>query len=285
MAGLSTLVDEFSTGSVPDSGRWPTTYGDSVTVSGGQLLISCTTNFAGCISVANHTFDSVSVEAFPPALNGASSDCYGTIMVFSDAQADGTSVGFYISRIDGLIYAVNWSGFFDGSAVSETYNATNHAWLHCRYTGSAVIWERSATLTGTRTTMRTLNSPPAWITASDIGLYFDTHRDAGSNNNYAIGAVNPPTTVTGTAAAPLGALTATAAGGPSTPGTAVAALGALTATAAGSPATAGTAAAPLGSLTATASGTPSDPPAAPRFPVVPLPMTVWFAPGADPVSP
>lgn len=285
MANLSTLVDEFSTGSVPDSGRWPTTYGDSVTVSGGQLLISCTTTFAGVTSAVNYTFDSVTVEPFPPALNSASSDCYGTIMVFSDAEADGTSVGFYINRIDGLIYAVNWVGYSDGSAASETYNATNHAWLHVTYTGSAVVWERSATLTGSRTTIRTLNSPPSWITASDIGLYFDTHRDSGTNNNYAIGAVNPPTDVTGTAAAALGALTATAAGGELVSGAGVAALGALTATAAGGPTTTGTAAAALGALTATAAGTPSAAPSVPRFPAAPLPMTIWFAPGADPVSP
>lgn len=65
------------------------------------------------------------------------------------------------------------------------------------------------------------------------------------------------TEVTGTAAAPLGGLTATASGDSFTPvtGTAAAPLGALTASASGTRAVLGAAAAPLGALTAAATGT------------------------------
>jgi hypothetical protein len=64
-------------------------------------------------------------------------------------------------------------------------------------------------------------------------------------------------TVTGTATANLGGITATAAGTRRTAGTAAANLGALTATALGDRTVYGTAAASLGALTATAAGTPT----------------------------
>lgn len=257
MAGLSTLSDEFSSGSAPNPTLWPVTYGDSVTVAGGQALISCTTNFAGMVSAVTYTFDSISVQVTPPPKNGASADCYGAVMVFSDAQADGTTLGFYIDMIPAtpVLYSVVWSGFFDAGAASVNYNATNHAWLHVTYNGSTIVWESSLTFAGARTTLRTMSSGlPGWITATDMGLYFDTHRDAGTGNNYAISAVNPLVAVTGTAVSNLGALTATATGLVTHTGTAAANLGALTATVTGTVIPAPKAVASLGTLTATATG-------------------------------
>lgn len=64
-------------------------------------------------------------------------------------------------------------------------------------------------------------------------------------------------TVTGTAAANLGGLAATAAGTPKVAGTATASLGGLAATATGMPSVAGSATAALSALTATATGTAS----------------------------
>lgn len=256
MAGLSTLSDEFSSGSVPNPTLWPTTFGDPITVSGGQALIPCTTNPTGMSSATIYTFDTISVEPFPPAQNGASSECFGTVMVYSAAEADGETVGFYIDRVAGILYSVVWSGFFDPGASSVTYNAANHAWLHVTYNGSTIVWESSLTFSGTRTTLRTMSSGlPSWIAASDMGLYFDTRRDSGTNNNYAIGAVNPVVAVTGTAVANLGALTATATATVTHTGTAVANLGALTATVTGTVIPAPKAVADLGALTATATST------------------------------
>jgi len=80
----------------------------------------------------------------------------------------------------------------------------------------------------------------------------------GNTNNYAVIALRPAAgggTVTGAAAALLGALAATAVGTPTTFGTAASALGGLTATAVGVPTTFGTAASTLGVLAATAAGT------------------------------
>jgi hypothetical protein len=82
---------------------------------------------------------------------------------------------------------------------------------------------------------------------------------SGNTNNFIAWAVKPAAagggSVSGTAVAALGGLTATAAGTPTTFGTAASALGSLTATAAGTPTTFGAAASTLGALTATAAGT------------------------------
>lgn len=69
-------------------------------------------------------------------------------------------------------------------------------------------------------------------------------------------AADVASTVTGTASAAFGALTAAASGTPTVTGTAAASFGALTAAASGTPTVRATAAASFGALTATASGTP-----------------------------
>src|SRR5688500_2661718 len=132
MAGLSTLVDTFEDGTVNGT-LWPTQYGTAVTETGGRLRMTCDTTFAGCASATIYTLDSFTVEPFPPALNSAPADCYGTVMAKSAAQADGTTVGFFIDRITGNMHCVIWSGFFDAGAATVTYNATNHAFLHFTY--------------------------------------------------------------------------------------------------------------------------------------------------------
>jgi hypothetical protein len=211
MAGLSTLSDTFETGSVPDPAKWPTVYGTSVTVTGGRLRKSCDTSYAGIQSASIYTFDSWTTEPFPPAQAGATTDAYHALMCKSFAAPDGSSVGYFIDRVLGQMHCVIWVGYFDAGAVTLTYNATNHAWLHCRYTGSQIIWESSLTLTGTRTVLRTASGGaiPAYIGASDFFWYADTHRNNGSNNFAELGAFNPPTAIvtSGTARA-----TATATG-------------------------------------------------------------------------
>jgi hypothetical protein len=202
VAGTSTLSDDFSGASL-NTTRWPIAYGTSVTLTGGRLRISCDTTYAGVQSDDVYTLDSFSAEPFPPALASAPADCYGTVMAQSTAQPAGTTVGFFIDRVAGILHCVVWSGYFDAGAASVTYNATNHAWLHFTYNGSTFVWQSSLTQTGTRTTLRTMSSSlPAWRNNADFSVYFDTHRDGGTSNFYEIGAINPSTAhpTTGTAA-------------------------------------------------------------------------------------
>jgi hypothetical protein len=170
---------------------------------------------------------------------------------------------------------------------STTYNATNHAWLRVGEVGGNIRWEYSSDGT-TWNTQTTLANP---FSGDTVGIpYIMVGTDAGEASTTTLqvddySTWTAVTEVTGTAVAPLGGLSATAVGGPVTTGAAVAVLGALTATAAGGPVTTGTAVAALGALTATATGTPSAAPSVPQFPIIPLPMTIWYAPGANPVSP
>jgi hypothetical protein len=212
MAGLSTLTDTFTDGTI-NATLWPITFGSSVTETGGRCRLACDTGFSGIASDDIYTFDSFSVQSFPPAQAGATSECYLTHMAQSTSEnptdSEGISIGFYIDRVAGLIYCVNWSGFFDVDAVSETYNATNHAWVQVIRNPASIVWRRSAD-GATWTTMRTMSSGiPAWVANTDIRYYSDTHRSDGTDNFAEIDNVNQVVALSSTGLAVL-AVTASA---------------------------------------------------------------------------
>jgi hypothetical protein len=184
---LTALVDNFDDNTI-DTVKWPGNYG-TVSETGGRARISCDTSYNAYVSAATYSFDSMLCRAYPAAAAGASSNAYLSILVYSTGQAAGTDIGFTIDTVPGTLSLLNWSGYYDPSAVTLTYDPTNHAWLRLAISGPNVIWQTSPD-GSTWTTQRTL-ATPAWLSAAtDCRLYFEAHRDSGTTNYSEIDNVN-----------------------------------------------------------------------------------------------
>lgn len=279
-----TVVDNFDDNSI--SGDWDNWGLGQVTESSQRLNLSTTTSAAyyGIQRVSTLDINESYVGTRTVSAGNQSLASYNAYPIAVQFSANNDA---YWVIAGGVIACWTTVGGTGTLRSSTTYNATNHAWLRVGEVGGNIRWEYSSDGT-TWNTQTTLANP---FSGDTVGIpYIMVGTDAGEAStttlqvdDYSTWAA--VTEVTGTAVAPLGGLSATAAGGPVTAGTAVAGLGALTATAAGGPTTTGTAVAALGALTATATGTPSAAPSVPQFPIIPLPMTIWYAPGANPVSP
>ncbi|MET0521477.1 MAG: hypothetical protein ABW156_05800 [Jiangellaceae bacterium] len=177
-AGLSTVTDDFNNDTI-NTAVWGT-YG-TATETGGRARLSCDTGYSGWITNPVYTFDSAYLRLYPPAAGGATTECYTMFGVHSDAAADGTDLGFYLDVRTGTLYFVSRVGYFDSGATSASYDATNHAWMRVRESGSNTLWETSPD-GSTWTTQRTL-ATPAWLdTATDVQAYVESHRNNGTND-------------------------------------------------------------------------------------------------------
>lgn len=257
----SSHTDDFND-NVFDFGKWPNSYG-AVDEVGGRARIPCTSGYAGVATAAIYAFDQVFAQLFPPALNGATTECYLSMLVQSGKQntaVPGTDIGAYVDRVGGTINFINWAGFFDPNTVTITYDPVAHAWVRMRMLSGQLLWE-TAPDGLTWTIRRTLESPPAWLINTDMQLFFESHRSDGTSNFAEADYFNvaPVSTVSGTISDTLGGLTAPATGVPTVTGSITDTLGGLTAPATGLRTVAGTVTTTLGALTANATGTRTTP--------------------------
>jgi hypothetical protein len=300
-----TVVDNFDDNSI--SASWDNWGGGQVTESSQRLNLATTTGagYYGIQRVSTLDINESYVGVHIISAGNQSLTSYGAYPIA--IQLSTNNDAYWVISNGNIMCWTTVAGSGTQRATA-TWNATTYAWVRVGEVGGNIRWEYSSDGT-TWNTATTLANPfsgdtvgiPYIMVGTDSGEASTTTLQVDDYSTWAavtevtgtavanLGALTGtaagiPTTL-GTAAATLGALTAAAAGGPTESGVAVAALGTLTATAAGGPTTSGTAAAALGALTAAASGTDAPPPSVPQFPAAPLPMTVWFAPGADPVSP
>jgi len=258
-----TVVDDFSDNSI--SGDWSNWGGGQVTESSQRLNLATTTSAAYYGIQRTNTLD-INESYVGTRIVSAGNQALTSYNAYPIAIQLSTNNDIYWIVSNGNISCWTTVAGTATQRSSTTYNATNHAWLRIGEVGGNIRWEYSAD-GNSWNTQTTLANPFSGDTVGIPYIMVGTDGAEGSTTTLQVDDYSTWTAaveVTGVAAAPLGTLTATAAGGPTTTGTAVAALG---------------------SLSAAASGAPSAAPVAPRFPVVPLPMTVWYAPGADPVAP
>lgn len=253
----SSHADDFND-NVFDWVKWPNSYG-AVDEVGTRGRLPCTTGYSGIATQAKYSFDQVFAQLFPPALAGATSECYLSFLVQSAKQntaVPGTDIGTYIDRVGGTINFINWVGFFDPDTVTITYDPVAHAWVRMRMLSGQLLWE-TAPDGATWTIRRTLETPPAWLINTDMQLFFECHRSDGTANFAEVDNFNVPpfSTVAGSISDTLGGLTAPAAGTRTVTGSIADALGGLTAPAVGTRTVPGSISGTLGGLTAPATGT------------------------------
>jgi hypothetical protein len=204
MANTSTVVDNFDDNSI-NTGIWAGNYG-TPSETGGRARITCDTGYSAYATGTVYTWDDVYAQLFPPALASATSECYLEMLLYSAGQAAGTDVGFYIDQTAGQFYCVSRTSFFDGSASPITYSGTTHAWMRILKSGSNILFQTAPDGT-TWTTRRTL-AAPAWLTAAtDLQIFFECHRNNGTNN---FGEVDNVNTLGVAASATRGPLVVTA---------------------------------------------------------------------------
>jgi hypothetical protein len=254
----SSHTDDFDDNSF-DWVKWPNSYG-AVAEVGGRARVPTTTSYSGLATQAKYSFDQVFARWWPPALNGGTFDCYFAFFVQSAKQntaVPGTDVGVIIDVVNNTLSFINWVSFSDANTVAIPYDPVAHAWFRLRMASGQLLYE-TAPDGLTWTVRRTLEQPPTWLINSDMQLFFESHRGDGTTNFAEVDSFNIAPSggaVSGTAAANLGGLTATALGVRSSLGATTTNLGGLTATAVGVRSVTATATADLGGLSATGAGT------------------------------
>lgn len=179
MANTSTIVDNFDDNSI-NTGIWSANYG-TPSETGGRARITCDTGYSAYATGNSYTWDDTYAQLFPPALASATVECYQTMLLYSALQPGGTDVGFYIDQTAGVFYCVSRTGYFDGTASPITYSGTTHAWMRILKSTTNILFQTAPDGT-TWTTRRTL-AAPAWLTAAtDLQLFFECHRNNGTNN-------------------------------------------------------------------------------------------------------
>lgn len=179
-AGISTLVDNFNDNAVA-SPPWSANYG-SATETGGRARVPNSTTFAGYQSGNSYSFDQFKVQVpVVAALNGATTECYTAAWAVSDAQADGTDIGFFMDRITGNLKFMMRTAYDEVGAPTVTYDPVAHLWWQLRLSGGNLIWETSPN-GYTWTTRRTATAPAYVSTAQDFRMLLECHRNAGTAN-------------------------------------------------------------------------------------------------------
>jgi hypothetical protein len=177
MTGISALVDNFNDNSV-NATLWPGSYG-TYQEAGGRARVACDTAFNAYKSGTIYTLtgSSVFLQVFPPAAAGAATS---TCTMFLTTTTAGTDAGFLVDTAGNAMGIYLRSGFADAGAVFLTYSANDHAWLRLRETAGSLYWETSPN--GSTWTIQRTAATPAWASNTDLSLFMDSHRDAGTNN-------------------------------------------------------------------------------------------------------
>lgn len=176
---LAMLGDDFDDDRA-NSTLWPASY-NGVTEVGGRARVPCT---AGVYSgyktnpewklAGSQT--AVKLCTIPAA--GGGSDVWASVWV--NGTPDGTRLGFQCSPVTGTLRCESAVGYVDPSPTVLTYSPIDHAWLRIRETAGTVYWETSAD--GFTWTVRRSLATPSWVTAQQVALSLESHRDAGPSD-------------------------------------------------------------------------------------------------------
>lgn len=210
-APISTVVDDFDDNTIA-SPPWSDNYG-SATETGGRARTPTTTSYSAYSTDFAYALDAAgfSVQAFPAAVNGASSgEVYTSAWLNSEAQGAGTQIGFKVDTRAGNITFEDQTSYFDAGKTTLTYNSTAHAYWRLQLVGTDLVWSTSPD-NATWTTQRTSTAPGYVAGALDFRLFLESHRDSGTNNFAEWDNLNVSTAVSGTATVTgAGSVTATA---------------------------------------------------------------------------
>lgn len=174
---VAMLGDDFDDDRI-SSTLWPNSYGGA-TETGGRARVPLTPGVsAGYLTAREWTLPDSQLTArlvTIPGVNGSSSAAAG---IYLNSTTSGTRIGWRYNAITGNLSAENQTAFFDGSAVSLTYSAFNHAWLRIREAAGTVYWETSSD--GATWTVRRSLATPAWATSQTLTVEMPTARTGGT---------------------------------------------------------------------------------------------------------
>ncbi|MYQ59963.1 hypothetical protein GTY68_22470 [Streptomyces sp. SID4926] len=184
------LRDDFADG-VLDEARWPDSYG-AVSESGGEAIVSSTTDYAGYASATAYRLaDSGVFCRVTPAPAGTASEAWTQVLVTTANM--GTDAVVEVDAVHGLLSFSARAGYYDPDRVSLPYDPEEHAWVRIRATGDTLLWETAPD--GAVWTVQRSSPAPAWVLdGTPLQVQLTTHRDAGASGEARFAAFNiaPP---------------------------------------------------------------------------------------------
>lgn len=173
---VAMLADDFDAETVGP--YWPSNYGGATVVAGKARVPTTPGVFSGYQSLRQWTLPGSKVTAklqTVPAANGSSIADGG---MFLNGTTGGTRLGWMYNALTGAITCESQVGYFDGAAVSTTYNPRDYAWLRVRESGGTTYWESSGD--GFIWTTRRTLATPAWATLQSLIVEFTGARTGGT---------------------------------------------------------------------------------------------------------
>jgi hypothetical protein len=130
VAKVNTLVDDFA---FQDDTKW--SYAAGVTVSGGELVVPCTTDYPGASSEAFYDLTESSAHVKLVAVPALGLGSTGAFFEMSNASGGVRFLKEGASLMAQHQVTGTWS-----SQATLTYNASDHRWLRMSETGGVVTW-------------------------------------------------------------------------------------------------------------------------------------------------
>ncbi|MGW2226790.1 LamG domain-containing protein [Streptomyces formicae] len=176
---LAMLADDFDDGRV-SSTLWPNAYGGCTEVGGRARVPLNPGVVAGYQSAREWTLTGSKLTAKlcrVPAVNGSSA---ASASMWINSTTSGTRLGWSYNPLTGTLSCQNQVGFSDGTPVTMTYSAIDHAWLRVREAGGVTYWESSGD--GFGWTVRRFAATPAWVGAQTLLVDFSATRTGGTTD-------------------------------------------------------------------------------------------------------
>lgn len=177
---IGNLVDTFSSGTVPDSTKWTSSAGVSVT--GGRARISTTTatpNFfsTGTAFEIQSSMAAAQVPTLPVA--GGGSTVTFSMYLMAGPSVNTTNLEIMYSPVTGNLQFRNNVGSNDASPTNVTYSSSSHQWWRFRESGGSIFMETSPDGL-TWTAQRTISTMSQWMLTGNHMLYFESSRSGGT---------------------------------------------------------------------------------------------------------
>ncbi|MGW7085011.1 LamG-like jellyroll fold domain-containing protein [Streptomyces sp. NPDC054871] len=176
---LAMLGDDFDDERI-DSALWANAYG-GVSEVGGRARVPLNPGVvAGYQTARQWTLTGSKITAKlcrVPAANGSSA---ASASMWINSTTSGTRLGWTYNPLTNVLSCQSQTSFFDGTPVSMTYSAIDHAWLRVREAAGVLYWESSGD--GFGWTIRRYAATPAWVGAQTQLVDFSATRTGGTTD-------------------------------------------------------------------------------------------------------
>jgi hypothetical protein len=173
---IGSLQDAFTTNTL--AANWPASYGGTA-ISGGKLVVPCTTSYAAGQTAATYTVNGswVVAEVVVCARGAATVEAYTEMLVLSTTA--GTDLGVHYNAVTGQLSMILRVGYVDADQLELTYDAVAHRWWRIRVLSGQVYWDASPD-GRTWQTYRSATAPAWVLTGTALSVNLGSRRNDGT---------------------------------------------------------------------------------------------------------